>query len=88
MPRHRDYSDRLIERNPDENCGRRKPMQSKTWGLLVFALGIFCMHVLMTLHDLGSAYDSAMLSIFLSVPGWACVLLGMRQMLHGTRSNE
>jgi hypothetical protein len=25
-------------------------MQSKTWGWVVFALGIFCMHVLMTVN--------------------------------------
>jgi hypothetical protein len=40
-----------------------------------------------SVHDLGSAYDSAILSIFLSVPGWACVLVGMRKMLHGIRSD-
>lgn len=25
-------------------------MQNKTWGLVVFALGIFCMHILMTVN--------------------------------------
>lgn len=43
-------------------------------------------------HDLETAYDSALLAIFFSVPGWACVLVGMRKMLKadyaksGTRS--
>jgi hypothetical protein len=40
-----------------------------------------------SIHDLGSAYDSAILSIVLSVPGWACVLMGVRRMLHGTRAD-
>lgn len=31
-------------------------------------------------HDLETAYDSALLAIFFSVPGWACVLVGMRKM--------
>jgi hypothetical protein len=39
-------------------------------------------------HDLSSAYDSAMLSIFFSVPGWACVLVGLRKMIGGLRSRE
>ena len=38
-------------------------------------------------HDLEAAYDSAMLSIFFSVPGWACMLVGMRKMLQGIRSD-
>jgi hypothetical protein len=25
-------------------------MQAKTWGLVIFALGIFCMHILMTVN--------------------------------------
>ena len=37
-------------------------------------------------HDLETAYDSAMLSIFLSVPGWACMLMGMRKMMQGALS--
>lgn len=41
-----------------------------------------------SVHDLGSAYDSAILSIFFSVPGWACVLVGMRKMVQGTRSDK
>jgi hypothetical protein len=41
-----------------------------------------------SVHDLGSAYDSAILSIFLSVPGWACVLVGMRKLLQGIGSDE
>jgi hypothetical protein len=39
-------------------------------------------------HDLEAAYDSAMLSIFFSVPGWACMLVGMWKMLQGIRSDE
>jgi hypothetical protein len=39
------------------------------------------------IHDLESAYDSAMLSIFFSVPGWACMLVGMRKMMKGIRSD-
>lgn len=37
-------------------------------------------------HDLEAAYDSAMLSIFFSVPGWACMLVGMRKMVQGIQS--
>lgn len=36
-------------------------------------------------HDLDAAYTTAMLSIFLSAPGWACVLVGMRRMLQGAQ---
>jgi len=39
-------------------------------------------------HDLEAAYDSAMPSIFFSVPGWACMLVGMRKMMQGIRSGE
>ena len=39
-------------------------------------------------HALDAAYDSALLSIFFSVPGWACVCVGMRKMLRGARSGE
>jgi D-serine dehydratase len=41
-----------------------------------------------TTHDLSSAYDSAMLSIFFSVPGWTCVLVGIRKTMSGLRSGE
>ena len=41
-----------------------------------------------TTHDLSSAYDSAMLSIFFSVPGWTCVLVGIRKLMGGLRSGE
>ena len=37
-------------------------------------------------HDLEAAYDSALLAIFFSVPGWACVLVGTLRMLRGIRS--
>jgi hypothetical protein len=37
-------------------------------------------------HDIEAAYDSALLAIFFSVPGWACVLVGTRKLLQGTRS--
>jgi hypothetical protein len=36
-------------------------------------------------HNIESAYDSALLGIFFSVPGWACVLVGIRKLLHGIR---
>ena len=39
-------------------------------------------------HDLEAAYDSALLAIFFSVPGWACVLVGTLKMLRGIRSRE
>ena len=32
-------------------------------------------------HDLEAAYDSAILSIFFSAPGWASILIGQRRML-------
>jgi hypothetical protein len=41
-----------------------------------------------SVHDLGSAYDSAILSILFSAPGWACVLVGMRKILLGTQSDK
>jgi hypothetical protein len=37
-------------------------------------------------HDLDAAYTTAKLSIFLSVAGWACVVIGMCRRLRGTRS--
>ena len=39
-------------------------------------------------HDLEAAYDSALLAIFFSVPGWACVLVGTLKMLWGIRAGE
>jgi hypothetical protein len=39
-------------------------------------------------HDLEAAYDSALLAIFFSVPGWASVLVGTLRMLQGIRSGE
>ena len=39
-------------------------------------------------HDLEAAYDSALLAIFFSVPGWACVLVGTLKMLRGIRAGE
>jgi hypothetical protein len=37
-------------------------------------------------HNVEIGYLTAMLSIFLSVPGWACMLVGMRKMAQGARS--
>ena len=39
-------------------------------------------------HDIESAYDSALLAIFFSVPGWACVLVGIRKLFQGIRSPD
>ena len=39
-------------------------------------------------HDLEAAYDSALLSIFFSVPGWACVFVAMLRTWRATRSGE
>jgi hypothetical protein len=39
-------------------------------------------------HDIEAAYDSALLAIFFSVPGWACVLVGTRKLLQGIRSQN
>jgi hypothetical protein len=39
-------------------------------------------------HDRGSAHDAAILSIFFSVPGWTCVLVGVRKMMGALRSGE
>ena len=38
-------------------------------------------------HDLDAAYTTAMLSIFFSAPGWACVLVGMRKVIQGAHSH-
>jgi hypothetical protein len=38
-------------------------------------------------HAIDAAYDSALLSIFFSVPGWACVCVGMCKTLRGIRSD-
>jgi len=39
-------------------------------------------------HDIEAAYDSALLGILLSVPGWACVLVGFRKLFQGIRSQN
>lgn len=39
------------------------------------------------MQNLSSAIRAATLSMFFSVPGWACVLVGMRKMMRGTRSD-
>jgi hypothetical protein len=39
-------------------------------------------------HDLESAYDSAILGIFFSVPGWTCMLVGMRKLLSAIDTNK
>jgi hypothetical protein len=36
-------------------------------------------------HALDAAYDAALLSIFFSVPGWACMLVGIIKTLRGIR---
>ena len=36
-------------------------------------------------RDLEVAYGTAMFSIFLSVPGWTCVLVGQRKMIQATQ---
>jgi hypothetical protein len=38
----------------------------------------------MSTHNLDMGYLTAMLSIFFSVPGWACMLVGMRKMMQST----
>lgn len=37
------------------------------------------------MHNPGVATASAVLSMFLSVPGWACVLVGMRKLMKATK---
>jgi hypothetical protein len=39
-------------------------------------------------HDIEAAYDSALLGIFFSVPGWGCVLVGIRKLLRGIQSQD
>ena len=39
-------------------------------------------------HDLEAAYDSALLAIFFSVPGWAFVLVGMTKLLQSIKLQE
>lgn len=39
-------------------------------------------------RNIESAYDSALLAIFFSVPGWACVFVGIRKLFHNIRSQD
>jgi hypothetical protein len=39
-------------------------------------------------HDLEAAYDSALLAIFFSVPGWACALVSMTKLLQSIKLHE
>ena len=38
-----------------------------------------------TIHNVGVATTAAVLSMFFSVPGWACVLVGTRKMIKATK---
>lgn len=39
-------------------------------------------------HDLHRAIQASVLGIIFSVPGWACLLVGLRKLLGGARSTE
>jgi hypothetical protein len=39
-------------------------------------------------QNIESAYDSALLAIFFSVPGWACVFVGIRKLFQKIRSQD
>ena len=56
-------------------------MQSKTWGLAVFALGIFCMHVLMTFNFwlivLGIVPEATLFGIVSSTSLWGGLAWGL-----------
>ena len=56
-------------------------MKTKTWGLVVFALGVFCMHVLMTLNFwlivLGIAPDATLYGIVSSNSTWGGLAWGL-----------
>jgi hypothetical protein len=41
-----------------------------------------------SIHNIESAYNSGILSIFSSVPGWACMLVGMLKMARGVQSKK
>jgi hypothetical protein len=39
-------------------------------------------------HDIEAAYDSALLAIFFSVPGWVFVLVSIRKLLHSLQPTD
>jgi len=41
-----------------------------------------------TAHNLSAAISAATLSMFFSVPGWACVLMSQRMMMRGLQSGQ
>ena len=78
-------------------------MQHKTWGLVVFALGIFCMHVLMTVNFwlivLGVVPDATLWGIVPSTSLWGvlawglappigAVLMVIGGLIHGRKAKE
>ncbi len=56
-------------------------MKTKTWGLVVFGLGVFCMHVLMTLNFwlivLGIVPDATLYGIVSSSSMWGGLAWGI-----------
>jgi hypothetical protein len=56
-------------------------MQSKTWGWVVFALGIFCMHVLMTINFwlivLGIVPEATLFGLVPSTSLWGGLAWGL-----------
>ena len=56
-------------------------MSSKTWGLVVFALGVFCMHVLMTLNFwlivVGIVPEATLYGIVPSTSAWGALAWGL-----------
>ena len=56
-------------------------MPSKTWGLVVFALGVFCMHVLMTVNFwlivLGIVPEATLFGIVSSTSLWGGLAWGL-----------
>ena len=58
-----------------------KGMQTKVFGLVVFALGVFCMHILMTLNFwlivLGIVPDATLYGIVSSSSTWGGLAWGL-----------
>ena len=56
-------------------------MRSKAWGLVVFALGVFCMHVLMTVNFwlivLGVVPEATLWGIVPSTSLWGVLAWGL-----------
>ena len=82
---------------------RRKPMQRKVWGIVVFVLGIFCMHILMTINFwmivLGIVPDATLWGIVSSTspvgglawglgPPVGAVLMVVGGLIYGSKSKE